>query len=56
MEDCIYKFWEDFGFFNFDVCIEKGVINKDREHFFIVFFFLNVIGSFYIGYVFMFVI
>ena len=28
-EDRIYKIWEESGFFNPDVCIEKGVTDKD---------------------------
>jgi valyl-tRNA synthetase len=32
-EDLIYKKWEDSGFFNPDVCIEKGVTKKDAPCF-----------------------
>ena len=32
----IYKIWEDSGFFNPDVCIEKGVTNADAKPFTII--------------------
>jgi valyl-tRNA synthetase len=32
-EDLIYKKWEDSGFFNPDVCIEKSVTQKDAQSF-----------------------
>jgi valyl-tRNA synthetase len=32
-EDLIYKKWEDSGFFNPDVCIEKGVTDKVADYF-----------------------
>lgn len=35
-EDRIYKMWEESGFFNPDVCIEKGVTAKDAKPFTIV--------------------
>ena len=35
-EDRIYKIWEESGFFNPDVCIEKGVTDKDAKPFSIV--------------------
>lgn len=35
-EERIYKLWEDSGLFNPDVCVEKGVTNKDAETFTIV--------------------
>ncbi|HAE36697.1 MAG: Valyl-tRNA synthetase [Candidatus Nomurabacteria bacterium GW2011_GWF2_35_66] len=35
-EGRIYKIWEDSGFFNPDVCIEKGVTDKDAKPFTIV--------------------
>jgi valyl-tRNA synthetase len=55
-EDRIYKLWEDSGFFNPDVCIEKGVTNKDREHFSIVLPPPNVTGSLHTGHALMLVI
>jgi valyl-tRNA synthetase len=35
-EEKIYKIWEESGFFNPDVCIEKGVTDKDAKPFTIV--------------------
>ena len=35
-EDRIYKIWEESGFFNPDVCIEKGITEKDAKPFTIV--------------------
>jgi len=35
-EDRIYKIWEESGFFNPDVCIKKGVTDKDAKPFSIV--------------------
>lgn len=35
-EDRIYKLWEESGFFNPDVCIEKGVTNKDAKPYTII--------------------
>ncbi|MDQ5950541.1 MAG: valyl-tRNA synthetase [Patescibacteria group bacterium] len=32
-ESRIYKLWEESGFFNPDICIEKGVTDKDAESF-----------------------
>lgn len=48
-EDNIYKKWEESGFFNPDVCIEKGVCKKDAEHFSIVLPPPNVTGTLHIG-------
>ena len=35
-EERIYKLWEDSGFFNPDVCIEKGVTKPDAKPFTII--------------------
>lgn len=48
-EDKIYKIWEDSGFFNPDVCIEKGVTKEDAEHFSIVLPPPNVTGTLHTG-------
>lgn len=48
-EDKIYKLWEDSGFFNPDVCIEKGVTDKNAESFSIVLPPPNVTGILHIG-------
>jgi len=55
-EDRIYKLWEDSGFFNPDVCIEKGVTDKNAEHFSIVLPPPNVTGSLHTGHALMLVI
>ena len=43
-EGRIYKMWEESGYFNPDVCIEKGVCDKDAKHFSIVLPPPNVTG------------
>jgi valyl-tRNA synthetase len=48
-EDRIYKLWNDSGFFNPDVCIEKGVTAKDAETFSIMLPPPNVTGVLHIG-------
>jgi valyl-tRNA synthetase len=48
-EDKIYKIWEESGFFNPDVCIEKGVTNKDAEPFSMVLPPPNVTGTLHLG-------
>lgn len=48
-EDRIYKLWEDSGFFNPDVCIEKGATSKDAEIFSMVLPPPNVTGTLHIG-------
>ncbi len=48
-EDHIYKLWEDSGFFNPDVCIEKGVTKKDADPFSIMLPPPNVTGVLHIG-------
>ncbi len=48
-EDDIYKRWEESGFFNPDVCIEKGGTDKNAEPFSIVLPPPNVTGTLHIG-------
>src|SRR3989339_2228422 len=48
-EDQIYKRWEESGFFNPDVCIEKGVTDKAAKPFTIVLPPPNATGSLHIG-------
>ncbi len=55
-EDKIYKLWEESGFFNPDVCIEKGITGKDAEHFSMVLPPPNVTGSLHTGHALMLVI
>ncbi len=51
-EDRIYKLWEESGFFNPDICVEKGVTKKDAEPFSIILPPPNVTGILHIGHVF----
>ena len=55
-EDRIYKLWEESGFFNPDVCIEKGFTNEDAKPFSIVLPPPNVTGTLHIGHASMLVI
>jgi valyl-tRNA synthetase len=55
-EDRIYKMWEESGFFNPDVCIEKGITKPDAEVFSIVLPPPNVTGTLHIGHAAMLVI
>jgi valyl-tRNA synthetase len=55
-EDRIYKIWEESGFFNPDVCIEKGITKSDAEAFSIVLPPPNVTGTLHIGHAAMLVI
>jgi valyl-tRNA synthetase len=55
-EERIYKLWEDSGFFNPDVCIEKGIIKSDAEPFSIVLPPPNVTGNLHTGHALMLVI
>ncbi len=55
-EDRIYKLWEESGFFNPDICIEKGVTKADGEPFSIVLPPPNVTGTLHIGHAAMLVI
>ncbi|MDD4477162.1 MAG: valine--tRNA ligase [Patescibacteria group bacterium] len=48
-EDKIYKLWEESGFFNPDVCVEKGEIKKDSRYFSIVLPPPNVTGTLHMG-------
>ena len=48
-EDRIYKLWEDSGYFNPDVCLEKGIINSDAEAFTLIMPPTNANGSLHAG-------
>jgi valyl-tRNA synthetase len=48
-EEAIYKKWEDSGFFDPDVCVEKGVTAPDAEPFSIVLPPPNVTGTLHMG-------
>ncbi len=48
-ETLIYKKWEESGFFNPDVCVEKGVTAKDAEPYSIVLPPPNVTGILHLG-------
>lgn len=48
-ETAIYHLWEESGYFNPDVCIEKGVTTPDAEHFSIVLPPPNVTGTLHMG-------
>ena len=48
-EDAIYQKWLDSGFFDPDVCIEKGVCDKDSEKFSIALPPPNVTGILHMG-------
>jgi len=48
-EERIYKIWEDSGFFNPDICIEKGITKKDAEYFSIILPPPNVTGILHLG-------
>ncbi len=48
-EGAIYKLWEDSGFFNPDVCVEKGVTDADAESFCIIMPPPNANGSLHAG-------
>lgn len=48
-EALIYKLWEESGFFNPDVCVEKGVTESDAEPFSIVLPPPNVTGTLHMG-------
>lgn len=45
----LYSLWEESGFFNPDVCIEKGITEADAEHFSIVLPPPNVTGTLHMG-------
>ncbi len=48
-EDRIYKLWEESGFFNPDVCVEKGVTAPDAKPFTIIMPPPNVTGVLHMG-------
>jgi len=48
-ENTIYSLWEESGFFNPDVCIEKGVTEADAEPFSMVLPPPNVTGTLHMG-------
>lgn len=48
-ESAIYKRWEESGFFNPDVCVQKGVTLPDAEPFSIVLPPPNVTGTLHVG-------
>ena len=48
-EDRIYSLWQESGFFNPDVCIEKGITKKDAEVFSMVMPPPNVTGILHMG-------
>jgi len=48
-EDHIYKLWENSGFFNPDVCIEKGITDKDADAFTLIMPPTNANGSLHAG-------
>ncbi|MFH0804279.1 MAG: valine--tRNA ligase [Candidatus Zambryskibacteria bacterium] len=52
-EELIYKKWEESGFFNPDICIEKGITQKDAGYFSIVLPPPNVTGTLHMGSAFM---
>src|SRR3989344_7509181 len=52
-EELIYKKWEESGYFNPDVCIEKGVTSNSAEYFSIVLPPPNVTGTLHMGSAFM---
>ncbi len=48
-EDRIYKLWEESGFFNPNVCVEKGIAQESAPHFSIVLPPPNVTGTLHTG-------
>lgn len=48
-EEKIYKRWENSGFFNPDICVEKGVTGKKSDPFTIVLPPPNVTGTLHVG-------
>ena len=55
-EDRMYKLWEESGYFNPDICIEKGITKSDAETFSIVLPPPNVTGTLHVGHAAMLVI
>src|SRR5690348_10866650 len=52
LEERIYRKWEESGFFNPDVCIERGITRADAEPFSLVLPPPNVTGTLHIGHAF----
>jgi valyl-tRNA synthetase len=48
-EDAIYKAWEESGYFNPDICVQKGVTDKDAESYCIIMPPPNANGSLHAG-------
>src|SRR5687767_6773864 len=48
-EERIYKRWEESGFFNPDVCLEKGITKKEAPTFSMVLPPPNVTGTLHMG-------
>jgi valyl-tRNA synthetase len=48
-EDRIYKLWEESGFFNPDICVEKGIITEEAKPFTIIMPPTNANGSLHAG-------
>lgn len=48
-EDRIYKIWEESGFFNPDICIEKGIVDKNAESYTLIMPPANANGSLHAG-------
>lgn len=48
-EEAIYKKWEESGYFNPDVCVEKGVTKSDADTFSMVLPPPNVTGTLHVG-------
>lgn len=55
-ESAIYKTWEESGFFNPDICVEKGITDPNAEPFSMVLPPPNVTGTLHTGHAFMLVI
>ena len=51
-EERIYKLWEESGFFNPDICVEKKVVNETADYFSIILPPPNVTGILHIGHTF----
>lgn len=49
VEDRIYTIWKESGFFNPDICIEKGITDASAQHFSIVLPPPNVTGTLHMG-------
>src|ERR1035437_7324184 len=55
-EEKVYKLWEESGFFNPDICVEKGITKPDAKPFSIVLPPPNVTGNLHTGHALMLVI